>query len=92
MLEKNDWRLLNQHEYLMNARLKKAKYNKPSEKWDHDHCAFCWDKFSESTEDLNVGYCTPDKKYWICEECFKDFRKTLNFIEVDNENIDSYKI
>ena len=40
MLEKNDWRLLNQQEYLIKAKLKKAEYIKPSEKWDHDHCAF----------------------------------------------------
>ena len=65
MLEKNDWRLLNQQEYLMNAKLKKAEYKMPSEKWDHDHCAFCWDKFSENKEDLTQGYCTADQKYWI---------------------------
>ncbi|MBR2869699.1 MAG: hypothetical protein IKB88_11645 [Clostridia bacterium] len=52
MLEKNDWRILNQQEYLMNAKLKKMQYTKPSEKWDHDHCAFCWDKFSDNGEDL----------------------------------------
>ena len=79
MLEKNDWRLLNQKEYLMNAKLKKAQYTKPSEKWDHDHCAFCWDKFSEKNDDLKYGYCTTDQKYWICEECFNDFKEMFNF-------------
>lgn len=79
MLEKNDWRLLNQKEYLMNAKLKKAEYTKPSEKWDHDHCAFCWDKFSENKEDLTQGYCTTDQKYWICEECFNDFKEMFDF-------------
>lgn len=75
----NDWRLLNQEEYLMNAKFAKSEYKKPSEKWDHDHCAFCWDKFSESDGDLQEGYCTPDKKYWICEECFNDFKEMFRF-------------
>lgn len=51
----NDWRLLNQEEYLMNAKLTKSEYKKPSEKWDHDHCAFCWDKFSKNDGDLHEG-------------------------------------
>lgn len=52
MLEKNDWRLLNQKEFLRNVKLKKTDYTKPSDKWDHDHCAFCRDKFSENEGDL----------------------------------------
>lgn len=79
MYKKNDWRLLNQEDYLMNAKLKKSHYRKPSEKWDHDHCAFCWDKFSEKEEDLHDGYCTIGKKYWICDECFNDFKEKFNF-------------
>lgn len=79
MSEKNDWRLLYQEEYLMNAKLKKAVYTKPSEKWDHDHCAFCWDKFSENKDDLTQGYCTTDQNYWICEECFNDFKEMFCF-------------
>lgn len=79
MLEKNDWRLLNQQEYLMKAKLNKSEYKKQSDKWDHDHCAFCWDKFSENKEDLTQGYCTADQKYWICEECFNDFKEMFGF-------------
>lgn len=63
----------------MNAKLKIAQYIKPSDGWDHEHCAFCWDKFSENSEDLNKGYCTLDKKYWICEDCFNDFKEMFNF-------------
>lgn len=75
----NDWRLLNQEEYLMNAKLIKSEYMKPSEKWDHDHGAFCWDKFSKNDGDLHEGYRTADKKYWICEECFNDFKEMFRF-------------
>ena len=79
MLAKNDWRLLNQEQYLMNAKLKRAEYKMPCEKWDHDHCAFCWDKFSESDGDLRSGYSTADGKFWICDECFNDFKEMFKF-------------
>lgn len=79
MLEKNDWRLFHQKDYLMNKELVKSKYTKLSKKWDHDHCAFCWDKFSENEGDLTQGYCTIDRKYWICEECFNDFKEMFSF-------------
>lgn len=91
MLEKNDWRLVNQQEYLMNAELSKSVYKPLSKNWDHDHCAFCWDKFSENAEDLSSGYCTKDKKHWICEECFNDFKEMFNFTEIYDESIASYK-
>ncbi len=86
MIEETDWRLLNQKEFLLNAKLKKTEYTKPSDKWDHDHCVFCWDKFSENEEDLQQGYCTLDKKYWVCEECYNDFKEMFNFTVVDDKN------
>lgn len=58
MLEENDWRLTCQEEYLMNAKLIRKQYQCPSPEWDHDHCAFCWDKFSEYDGDLHEGYRT----------------------------------
>lgn len=79
MAIQDDWRLFNQKDFLMNAKLIKMKYSKPSDKWDHDHCSFCWDKFSESDDDLQQGYCTEDGKYWICEECFNDFKDMFHF-------------
>lgn len=79
MLEKNDWRLTNQEEYLKNAKLNFSRYKVLSPHWDHDHCAFCWEKFGENDENLKQGYCTPDKTYWICEECFNDFKDMFNF-------------
>mgnify|MGYP003297993880 CR=1 FL=1 len=91
MLEKNDWRLVSQQEYLMNADLKKEKYSQPTENWDHDHCAFCWNKFSYNPEDLNMGYCTKDKKHWICEECFNDFKEMFNFKIIHDNSVDPYK-
>jgi hypothetical protein len=70
---KGDWRLQGQDRYLMNARLMLSEY-KGSSCWDHDHCVFCFAKFSDSKEDLHYGYCTFDRHHWICEDCFEDFK------------------
>ncbi len=74
MREENDWRLRNQEDYLKNKTLIKVECRKPSEKWDHDHCDFCWAKFSEYDGDIHEGYCTKDESIWICEECYEDFK------------------
>ncbi len=79
----NDWRLTNQEKYLQNAVLIRREYEPPSAKWDHDHCAFCWARFSRYDGDLHEGYCTKDRDFWICDECFRDFREMFRFT-VDN--------
>jgi len=58
----------------MNVKLWHKQYKNHSEKWDHDHCAFCWEKFSEAEGNLHEGYCTFDKNHWVCERCFNDFK------------------
>lgn len=63
----------------MDAVLSKSTYKMPSPNWDHDHCVFCFDKFSERPDDLSEGYHTADRKYWICPECFDDFREMFHF-------------
>ncbi len=85
MVEKNDWRLMGQEYYLMNAKLKKTVYKAPSERWDHDHCRFCTDKFMEREGFLHEGYCTEDENIWICEECYQDFKEMFGFTLVDSE-------
>lgn len=79
MLENNDPRLFNGQDYLKNAVLEKKQYVKKSENWDHEHCVFCFDKFSENCEDLHIGYCTSDENIWICEKCFNDFKDLFGF-------------
>ena len=79
MPDKNDWRIRNQEDYLMGDKLHKQDYAAPSPKWDHDHCEFCWATFSEHDGDLHEGYCALDKKRWICEQCFQDFKGMFNF-------------
>jgi hypothetical protein len=70
---KSDWRLMGQDKYLMNAQMVFSKYESSS-CWDHDHCAFCFAKFSDSDKSLHYGYYTSDRNHWICENCFSDFK------------------
>lgn len=85
MIEKDDWRLVDQTRYLMHIPLKKAVYRRPSPNWDHDHCEFCWDTFSEYDGDLHEGYCTIDETYWICPECFADFKEMFHWTLAEKE-------
>ncbi len=82
-----DWRLLNQEDYLSGVKLQWKEYRRYSETWDHDHCAFCWDKFAEADhipEALHSGYATEDDYYWICKACFDDFRDRFKW-EVEDK-------
>lgn len=75
----DDWRLRWQEDYLQGVALQRKTYRKPSKTWDHDHCEFCWAKFSEREHDLHEGYCTLDQYYWICDECFRDFKEKFEW-------------
>ena len=72
-----DWRNMGQFEYLANVPLQYLKYTKDI--GDHEHCEFCADKISFRENDLNCGYCTLNKYYWICENCFNDFKDIFNW-------------
>jgi hypothetical protein len=87
MIEKNDWRLTNQMNYLNKKQLLHIPYQIYREGWDHDHCDFC-----HETIDLNtkMAYCTTDQYHWICESCFEDF-KTMFQWEV-KENGDTFAL
>jgi len=79
MTDTSDWRLQGQERYLMNAQLRKEVYAPSTNTSDHDHCAFCWEKFSESSDHLRTGYYTPKGGHWICEQCYQDFKETFSF-------------
>lgn len=48
----------------------------PSEQphWDHDHRAFCRQKFGPRPDAIDAGWITDDDGAWICSMCFADFR------------------
>jgi hypothetical protein len=77
----NDWRITNQHDYLDKALLRHIDYYLWSENWDHDHCDFCWDKFSLNDPGAQKrGYCTVDGYTWICNRCYHDFKDEFSWI------------
>ena len=74
----DDWRLHGQEHWLMGKSLSFSFFTKQSDRLDHEHCEFCWAKFSERDGDLHEGYCTePDdagRLFWVCPTCFRDFQ------------------
>jgi hypothetical protein len=77
-----DWRLTGQEGFLSGAEVRFAQYAPPSTEWGHDHCVFCWGKFTSDPSDgcLKQGFVTIDGRYWICEQCFTDFRDQFGFV------------
>ena len=83
MTDMTDWRLQGQERFLKGVSLARQTYRKHREGWDHDHCEFCAAKFSESRNDLNVGYATTDCYHWICDNCYEDFKEIFQWTVVD---------
>lgn len=83
MPAKNDWRRQGQERYLKGVTLRFQPYKSFREGWDHDHCHFCGIKLAEesSPEALSEGYATHDLYYWVCAECFSDFRDEFGWQE-----------
>lgn len=78
-----DWRLSDGKDFLRGATLAWQEYIAPSEVWDHDHCALCWQKFME--DDLpgveQAGYAayTTGEVWWICQRCFDDLGEEMGW-------------
>ena len=84
----HDDRLQGQEEYLIHASVVKALY--PSVTNKHKHCEFCKAKFGID-EKLKQGYATKDRYYWICENCFEDFKDLFKFRLIKNRKADRIK-
>ena len=84
-----DWRAENA-KGLRGLTLRRKKYRKRSERWDHDHCAACWAKFAEfdGPDIQHEGYATcEDYKFgadydWVCIQCFSDLKHEMGWTEV----------
>lgn len=76
MSNEKDWRIRDQMDFLYGVELLHRSYSTQKENWDHDHCIFCWEKFQSNNQ---MGYCTKDLYYWVCEECFSDFKEMFNW-------------
>ena len=79
MIEKDDWRLQGQEKYLTGVKLIRIPFTPLSKTWDHEHCEFCWAKFSNHEDDLHNGYVAEDKHVWICPECYEDFKEMFRW-------------
>ena len=80
MREEDDWRLQSQEKYLKGVAIWWKKYTRYSERWDHDHCSFCWAEFSEDEAGaLREGYTSEGDYHWICEQCFEDFKDLFDW-------------
>lgn len=84
MVEKSDWRLNGQEEYLQGKTLHYRKWGTDATK--HDHCIFCWEKFSGFEGALHEGYVTDDERHWICPECFRDFQVMFGWVTDGEKN------
>ena len=81
MIEKDDWRLSWHQDHLKGRTLRRISYVRRSDTNDHEHCEFCWSKFSEYEGDLREGYVSDvdGTEYWICPECFEDFKEMFGW-------------
>src|SRR5262249_20729812 len=77
-----DWRLSDK-DYLRGATLHWEDYMAPSETWDHDHCAMCWQKFMEAelpgVEQAGYVTYTSEQQWWICRRCFEDLGEEMGW-------------
>jgi hypothetical protein len=76
----DDWRRQGQERFLKARRWSFQAYRPYRDGWDHDHCEFCGNKFSNSEGDLHHGYVTEDHYHWVCEPCFADFREEMGWL------------
>jgi hypothetical protein len=80
MREPEDWRLTNQERYLRGVTLVWRSYSPENPENDHDHCAFCSDKFMVSEPGtLHEGWSTEDRYRWICATCCDDFQDLFHW-------------
>jgi hypothetical protein len=81
MPDPDDWRRQGQDRYLTGAVLVRSTYAPDRDDWDHDHCAFCWEKLMAAGRGgvLTEGYVTADGRHWICPRCFEDFREEFQW-------------
>lgn len=74
--ERNKWIewSINSNAFLNNKILVQKRYPITE---DHDHCIFCWVKFSNHEGDLKEGYYVKDANCWICNECYDIFKDSF---------------
>jgi len=75
----DDRRRQGQERYVLGRQWASRSFRPYHEGWDHDHCEFCGEKFSQVEGDLHQGFVTLDNYHWVCERCFADFREEMKW-------------
>ena len=75
-MNKNDWRLTNQMNYLFRKTVVRKQYESFRKGWEHDHCEFCGTQITALSP---IAYATEDDYHWICDTCFRDFREMFKW-------------
>lgn len=86
-----DWRLETTANLNLEGRsIEWVRWTAPKESWDHDHCVFCWQKFMEADipDVQHYGWHTEDGQYWICQQCFVDFKDRFNWKVIERKDDD----
>ena len=86
MIEEDDWRLLNDVEYLKNA------YINPTDGEEivrhashHKSCIFCLEKVQNTP--YQWWFMPEDMSCCICEKCYNDFQEMFNWKKLDGWDI-----
>ena len=72
---RDDWRLMGQEGYLIGKHLQHRRFSRKLCYEDHDQCDFCWKCFDKDDVVPARAYFVPEKRLWICEDCFASFQK-----------------
>lgn len=87
MIDKNDWRLLNDVQHLTNQEIDPVNGEDIIEHLsDLEKCRFCWDKANDNKK--GFWYLPLDKSCCICENCFNDFKELFEWTLLDGCDIE----
>ena len=87
MVEKEDWRLLNDVQHLSSQCIDPVDGEDIIEHLPKiTKCQFCWDKIINDKK--GRWYLPIDKSCCICEDCFNDFKIQFNWQLLDGWDID----
>ena len=74
-MPETDDELLERLAYLRGVVWSWARWAPPSERWDHDHCAVCWTRFTGRCEGYTTtGPAGQPQYHWLCADCFQAHR------------------
>ena len=87
MIDKNDWRLLNDVDHLREAYINPTDGEEILQNAKHlDHCVFCYDTVNNDRHQF--WYVPESVSCCICERCFKDFNEMFKWRLLDGYDIE----